>query len=482
MKRLLIIAALFLPAFWLRAQTNEAVKLALVAESPAASAAVDILTAQLSSNDKVHLLERDEIEKVLHEQGTSLENRDDIKLGRILGADGLLLLDVKVAMETNPITGLPAPATNLTARLIAVKPGVILADEKFSVGDFVGWSSGYTSHLDSFLPKLAVNPANAIGISVVNLRSSVQSAQEAESESELKSLVIRRLSQEQQFFVLERERMQQLGQEKQLNADESAFLDGSYLLEGTVDQNGYSADTVTIDARLTPPKGGTPLSFEVSGARTNLAEVINQLADKVVNLLNVKPTVPEWSAAEEATKFYDEAKWALRWKSYPEAEVSADSAWALEKRDLDCAMVRVKAYVYGLSANLEIPQTSDSTYPSSFESIAQTEIKEELASHPGGSIYKETHPDTNTISVQCVYLRQPPDPQNIDQAIHALELYYNFSRSSPDGQSKVLWSGEGSEDWHDSEWYMLGIDDLDAASRVLQNFNLASGSANGGCR
>jgi hypothetical protein len=487
-KQIFLTAAIFLSALSLPAQTNETVKLALVAESPEASAVVDILTAQLSANDKVHLLERDQIDKVYREQGTSAENRDDLKLGRLLGADGLLILDVKVLMETNPMFGERPVETNVTARLIAVKPGVIVADEKFSVGDLVGWSTGYASHLDPFFAKLAVSPGNAIPLSVINLRSSIQSDQEAETETELKSLVIQRLSREQQFFVLERERMQQLGREKELNADESAFWNGSYLLEGTVDQNGYSPDTITINLRLTPPQGGTPLSFEVSGARTNLTEVINQLADKVVALLNIKSTAPEWSAADEASRFYDEAIWALKWKSYSEAETSADSAWALGKRDVDCATVRVKAYVYNLSANLEILQSLDSTYssgtdvrgnpagPPPNESLAQTEIKEELASHPGGSTYKETHPDTNTISVQYAYLDQPPDPQNIDRAIHALELYYDFSHSSPDGQPKILSRGKGWNDWHDSAWYQLGIGDLDAASRVLQNFNLASAS------
>ena len=125
------------------------------------------------------------------------------------------------------------------------------------------------TYLNSFLPKLALLPKDAIPISVVNLRSAVQSAEAQEAERQLKLLAIQRLSQERQFFVLERQRMQLLSEEKELKADESAFWNGSYLLEGVVDQNGYSKDTITINARLTPPKGGAPLLFEVSGSRTN---------------------------------------------------------------------------------------------------------------------------------------------------------------------------------------------------------------------
>ena len=95
------------------AQSNEMARLALITESDDASAALDVLTAQLSDNKNLQLLERNEIEKVYREQGMSAANRDDLKLGRILGADGLLLLDVVRTPQ----------ATNLMARLIAVKLG-----------------------------------------------------------------------------------------------------------------------------------------------------------------------------------------------------------------------------------------------------------------------------------------------------------------------------------------------------------------------
>ena len=98
-----------------------------------------------------------------------------------------------------------------------------------------------------------------------------------------------------------------------------------------MDQNGYSKETITINARLTPPKGGVPMEFEVSGTRTNLAEVINQLAVKVSESLKVNSTIPAWNAADEAAQYFDEAKWALRWGIFSEAQAAADSAWALGK-------------------------------------------------------------------------------------------------------------------------------------------------------
>ena len=92
------------------------VRLALVASEPQALMAADLLTVELSKKEHVQLLERTEIERVYREQGLSSANVDYRKLGQVLGADGLLLLET--AKEgTNQF---------LTVRLVAVKPGVIL--------------------------------------------------------------------------------------------------------------------------------------------------------------------------------------------------------------------------------------------------------------------------------------------------------------------------------------------------------------------
>jgi len=201
----------------------------------------------------------------------------------------------------------------LTVRLIAVKPGVVLSAETFSISqsNLTEWASSYAKHLGPFLPKLSVLVKDAVPISVVNLRCAAQSADAPEVERQLRILTIERLSREPQFFVLERQRMQSLKVEKELKLDGSAFWNGSYLLEGVVDQNGFDKDTITINARLTPPKGGAPLLMQVSGERSNFAEIANRLAAKVDEALKINVTAPEWNATEEAAQYFNEANWAL---------------------------------------------------------------------------------------------------------------------------------------------------------------------------
>jgi len=439
------------------AETNAAVRLAVVSGTGEAMTAADVLTAQLSGNDKIQLLERDQIEKVYREQGISAANRDDLKLGRILGADGLLLLNV---VRTPQVT-------NLAARLIAIKPGVVLTDGSFPwpLKDSVQWSQAVADGLNAFLPKLSLLAKDAIPISIVNLRAAVSSTDEQETERDLKLLTIQRLSQERQLFVLERQKMQLLSQEKELKSDESTFWDGSYLLDGTVDQNGYSRDTVTINARLTPPKGGAPLSFMVVGSRTNLVEVVNRLATNVTALLKVSSTVAEWNTSDEAAQYFDEAKWALRWGIYPEAQAAADSAWALGKRDLNCALVRVKSYL------MAAPPAADCIEQGTFYSSPgqrsnwRADLKKISDNHVAAVF------QTNSEEIDYVAVNRLPDSRRIDCALRALELYYEFSQSSPDGEPKILTRGPGWNDWHNSDWYNVGVEDLVAATRVLQVFN-----------
>jgi Ca2+-binding EF-hand superfamily protein len=435
MKFFLISLAILISGVRLPAQTNAPIRLALVSEAGETFTAADVLTADLSGQKNLQLLERDEIEKVYREQGLSAANQDYLKLGQILGADGLLLLEVVRTPQ----------ATNLMMRLIAVKPGVILTDGSFAwpLKDTAQWAGSVSSYLDELVPKLSVQAGDAIPISVVNLRSAVASAEGAETERQLKLLTIQRLSQQPELFVLERQKMQLLSDEKDLNADDSTFWNGSYLLEGVVDQNGYSKETITINARLTPSKGGTPLLFEVSGSRTNLAAIVNQLAMKVNKALKVKSEVKEWNAADEAAQYFAEAQWSLRWGAYAEAQAAADTAWALGKQDLDCVSVRIRAYMN------DVP----------------------LVVPPNVSIHSE-----NREGIHYVHLNELPDPKYCDIAMKALQFYYDFCRTSPHGESKSSFRGNGWNNSHDSDWYQLGMDDLAAASRVLRHYNYVPAS------
>lgn len=340
-------------ALQIEAQLNPApARFAIVAEDPATRTAGDVLTAELSKRTDLLLLERSEIEKVYREQRLSAANTDCLKLGRILGADGLLVA-APVSEQENKV---------LELRLIAAKPGVVLTSERFPwpPADLTQWSAGVAGHLGAWLAKLSVPAREAVPISVVDFRSTVQTSEGRDAESQLTLLTIHRLSQEKKLFVLERRKMQLLAQENELNGlNEGTFWNGSYLLEGTIDRDGYSPQTMTVSARLIPPHGGTPLNIELSGSRTNIAGLVNQLTERILANFHLHPPAP-WQTADEAEQFASDAKWALRWGLLPQAQAASESAWALGLRTKDVATMRIHAYADGVAGdNLQPPDLPD---------------------------------------------------------------------------------------------------------------------------
>ena len=257
------------------------------------------------------------------------------------------------------------------------------------------------------LSKLRVAAGDATPISIVNLRSAIQSVEAEELDRQLAWLSADRLSREREVFVLERRQMDLLSEEKDLQAlDESSFWNGSYLLDGVIDRDGYAPEKVTVNARLSPPNGATPLAVEVSGSRTNLPEVVDRLVARIMEALKRKPNAVSYTTAEEAALYLDEAKWAFRWRMLDEAQEASESSWALGLRSKELAELRIRVY-----REQSLPDWDDS----------------------------------------------PLAASKLAKASRALQL---FGRDFDD-------QAAGGEGMPDMNWFYLGLDLLDSSSMVL---------------
>ncbi len=446
----LLLLVLALTTAALHAQTNgQPSRLAIITESAAFSTVADLLTVELSAKPQLQVLERTEIEKVYREQQLSAVNRDYVKLGQVLGADGLLLM-VLTADGTNQF---------LSARLVAVKPGVVLENLRtpWPVPNAPGWARWVANHFTPLLPKLSVAAKDAIPISVVNLRSAVRSVEAQQLERQLTVLLIERLTREPELFVLERRRMDLLSAEKELQGQgESAFWNGSYLLDGVIDRDGYSKDTVTIHAQLAPPKGGAPVPLEVRGKRATPVEVADGVANRVNQGLKVQSRT-SWSDTDEAARYAEEAEWALKWGMLEQAQAAADSAWALGKRDMASALARVKAYAAGAvpdTGGYEFGEyhnrSDDDSYTDGFIRSLERENPDRVAWARNGDF------------VLSSIVRKPPQKQKVDQARSLLELYLELNQIV--AVDKLV---------RTHAWYQAGVDVLTVASQVLQHFQIA---------
>ena len=433
-KKICLLAALLLLSTSLHAQGNAPVRLAVVVESPEVSTLADVLTVELSKNPHLQLLERAEIEKIYREQSLSAGNRDYLKLGQVLGADGLLLL------TPDALAGAPSPQV----RLVAVKQGVILASERptGSIDDPTGWAQIIAHHFEPLFPKLGVLTRDALPISIVNFHSAIRSPGAEETERQLTVLTIDRLARERELFVLERRNMRSLTAENELKAvDDSAFWNGSYLLEGTLDRDSYSKDTISINARLTPPNHLPPLEIQIRASRTNLTETVNQFAAQVLKALKLGADSTPWNAGDEAKQYYDEAQWDLKWNLLPEAQRAAESAWALGEKTKAVAMLRIVSYYD------EGVDTADTWY----------DIQQRLVLFAAGSPHRRgefVRPVAPTPENEVA-----PEAVRFARVRRVMELYRDGFRNFIAADPKPGW------EWHDT-----GIDLLEGASYWLRHY------------
>lgn len=425
-----LLLALAGPVFGSLAQTNlQPVRLAILSPQPALRAAMDLLVAEFSKRDTVAVLERAEIERVFREQSLSLASRDAVKLGRLLGGDGVLM------------AGMIREGTNefLPARLVAVRPGVVVGAVRslWPVSDSVQWAAWVATRFDALLPKLQVPLEKVRPISVLNLRASVASRSGREMEEQLTALLLDRLSHERELFVLERRRMEWLARELEWgDAVEAEFWSGGYLLGAVIDRDGFSPERTTIHARLTAPGGAEPIELASEGPRTDLTGVIENLVEKIIVALRLSRSATLWQREAEARRFFEEGNWAMRWGTFREAQAALESSWALGLQNKEVAALRIRAWRQtGLNEN-------------------NCNLDRELGVVSFGRPFV-----ANFFEGTQIRFQSPPDPERFADHIYALTLFeQGFDR---------FMAGEPTLD---RGWLTLGNDLLNDATDWLRQF------------
>jgi hypothetical protein len=219
--------------------------------------------------------------------------------------------------------------------------------------------------------------------------------------------------------------------------------------------------------------------IEASGSRTNYAEVVNQLAEKVLAALKIDARPATWNTADEADKFFKEAQWDLSWGLLPQAQAAVESAWALGKQDEDCATVRIHSYQADITRNFpnyhhsqhyfSAPRNFDGKIigPGFSNEYVQRDINEMVSTHKFGIAFKKSTNGSDK-TVQYDYASDPPNEENLNRARHTLQLYLDSSRALfPVG-------GQAYAELQRSGWYKLGIETLTDASEILKAFNLST--------
>jgi hypothetical protein len=288
-----------------------------------------LLVATLSKTEGIELVERTEVERILHEHSLSKAGNlaEQLSIAALLHADGLLILGRETVDKSEIVT----------VRLTAVKPGVVIGSALFAMRkeEPESLAQDITSRFTPLLRKLNVKREQAIPISLLRLRCSVKSAETETLENQLAFLFTNRLIAQPEFFVLERWRLGDAAFEKALaHSDEGGFWNGAYLVDGEIETTGSSPCKVNVKVFARSPEGKEVKKFEAQGESDKLPELATQLASRLATLFAKQPApTTAWVPEEESREYVREAEWALQGNLLPMARAALEAGGALGNRE-----------------------------------------------------------------------------------------------------------------------------------------------------
>lgn len=396
------VASLLL-AFVAQAET----RLAIWPSDPSVAGVADLLAADLSGEPGVSLVERADLDLIVREQGLMAESKspDLVRLGSLIGAQGVVFLS--------------RDGTDVVVQLVAVQPGVIIGSYNYPLREKdLEWHLLLALWIVRELPRLSVAQGDAIAVSVAGIRSSFTDPASLSMERDLKRLLLSRLAAEPRVFVLDRERMRVLAQEKFLDASvNEPFWASGYIVEGLINPNGVAEGTTELF--LTVNRAGMPsANYSVVRESRDTQGLVNDAVDKLMIGLQGEKTSIVWDPRREAEVYYEEAKWAQQWGLLTRMQEALEAAWALGLKSQECGLLRAQSYLLAASPP---GGRNDAAYPQEFTRLAL------------------------------------PSPTHIHNALRGLDSLEEFLRLFP-----LQGKAEGIT------WIPVAIDGLETASVVLK--------------
>lgn len=253
------------------------------------------------SQEPVELVERDEVERVLQEQGLAaagLTRDNSMRIGRLLKANGLILLQ-------------QVDSESFSVRLVAVSPGVIVCYEEFN---FPGKEKGpnleeiaraLAGLLKGYFPKLLVERDAAVPISLLRVKVDVGMDDSASVADDLTRLLRLRLVREPALFVLERDNLMWMEEEQRWAGEVSDFWLGNYVIGGAIARTAVKSDMLQCRISMAPPAeakkaGARNVEFIETIAPGDLAGYADRAVTNFCAHLGKSVGSTPWDPLEEA--------------------------------------------------------------------------------------------------------------------------------------------------------------------------------------
>ena len=294
---------------------------AIVASGEASQILADLLTVELSSWDKVQLVERGEIRRVLDELKLSLsaaaEDSELANLNRLMQADAILLLS-----KADERSG-------IRVRLIETRSSVRLLDILLPASGSESETKAIRWELEQVTDKLEVPDRTRQFIGVATIISEEPGKYLRPYAQSLKKLVETGLHQIPQLVVLERSELRRLTEERDLSGAQLMLRASMVLVEIGVKRYGEASMIATC--QLTSP-GKVTRHFQIQVESTEILDMRAHLVDAIAQQLQIEKASSKQPPPieAEALEFDRRCKWFEAAYRPDDAVEMAEAALALE--------------------------------------------------------------------------------------------------------------------------------------------------------
>ena len=233
---------------------------AVIATDPAQDEASALLSAQLSKQPGMSLVEREQIQALLREQSLQSFSDAPSRLGRLLGAEFLLLLD---SIPSDEDTTIP------TARLIDTRtsavPAALVGSSSWSQSQ---WATSVANAALQARIQLNNQPTPKLALSLTPLLAQTATSQAQSLEQQLTRTLAVLLARQPAVLMLDRQELNQLILERDALGEEADFIKSGYVIEGSfsLKQTGE----IQASFHLAKASGDEKESFQVNGHLTKL--------------------------------------------------------------------------------------------------------------------------------------------------------------------------------------------------------------------
>ena len=291
-----------------------------------------LITAELSGNPDIALVERDDLAKVGDEAKVQqLASSEATALGKLIRADGLLFLGREGDI--------------IHARLTAVGLGYALFDLQIAAGVDQGETVKSISHrIGQVTPKLRLAATQAIPISILNLRFDLATPDSPKMERDLTLLLESRLASIPNDVVLERRHAWDLGFEHSLTPTPATpLLEGAYVVDGTLSIRDPKSGEIRAQLHLRPPNSTQETPLEVSGRSDDLNGLVESMVGQINKAIGSPVVSSTWQPQAEAREYLHEGIWAWEHGQQQASVEALDSAELLGETAPDLFAVRIQA-------------------------------------------------------------------------------------------------------------------------------------------